>query len=43
MGCSFRGWGVCKRDRVLVNGMEGYLPGWCVSKWDGVLVNGIEC
>ena len=43
MGCSFRGWGVCMQDGVLVNGMEWYFPGWGVSIWDGVLVNGIEC
>ena len=43
MGCSFRGWGVCIRDGVLVNGMAWYFPGWGISIWDGVLANGIEC
>ena len=43
MRCYFPGWGVSKRDGVLVNGMGYYFPGWGVSIWDGVLVNGIEC
>ena len=30
------GWGVSKRDGVLLSGLG-------VSVWDGVLVNGIEC
>ena len=38
MGCYFPGWGVSKRDGVLVNGMGCYLPKWGVSIWDDVLV-----
>ena len=37
------GWGISKRDGVLVNGMGCYFPGLGVSNWDGVLVNRIEC
>ena len=36
MGCSFRGWGICIWDGVLVNG-------WGVSIRAGVLVNGMGC
>ena len=43
MGFYFPGWGVSKRDGVLVNGIECYFPGRGVSIWDGVLVNWIEC
>ena len=37
------GWGVSKREGVLVYGMGCYFPGWGVSKRDGVLVNGMGC
>ena len=36
MNCWYTGWGVSKRDGVLVNGMECYSPRWG-------LVNGIGC
>ena len=38
MGCSFGGWGICKRDGVLVYGMGCLYTGWGVSKRDGVLI-----
>ena len=41
MECYFPGWGVSKRDGVLVNGMGCYFSGWGVGIWDGVLVNGL--
>ena len=45
---SFRGWGVCIWDGVLVNGIGCYKTGWgvCtewgVNKRDGGLVNEME-
>ena len=36
MRWSFRGWGVCIRDGVLVCGMGCKLTGWVVSVRDGV-------
>ena len=41
MGCYFPGWGVNKRDGVLVIGMGCYFPGWVGGIWNGVLVNGL--
>ena len=43
MGCLYTGWGVSKRDDVLINGMGCYFPGRGVNIRDGVLANGIEC
>ena len=40
---SFRGWGVCKRDGVLVNGMGCYCSVWVVHIQDAVLVYWMEC
>ena len=37
------GWGVSKRDGVLVNGMGCYFQGWVVSKRNGVLLSGMGC
>ena len=37
------GWGVSKRDGVLVYGMGCYFLGCAVSIRDGVLVNGMVC
>ena len=42
MSCWYTGWGVSKRDRVLVNGIECSYIG-CVSKQDGLLVYGMRC
>ena len=39
MMCSFRGWGVCIRDGVLVYGMGCSYTGCGVSILDGVLKN----
>ena len=38
MGYSFRGWGVCIRDGMLVKGLECNFSGW-----DGVFEKGIDC
>ena len=43
MGYLYMGWTVRKRDGVLVNGMECYLPGLGVSIWDGKSVYGMVC
>ena len=37
------GWGVSKRDGVLVYRMGCYFLEWGVSIRDGVLVNGMGC
>ena len=37
------GWGVSKRDWVLVYGMGCYFQVWGVSVRDGVLVYGMGC
>ena len=43
MGWSVTGWGVDKRDRVLIHRMSCYYKGWGVIKRDGVIVNGMGC
>ena len=38
IGCSFRGWGICIRDGVLLYGTGCQNTGWGVSKRDGILI-----
>ena len=42
MSCLYTGWGVSKRDGVLINGMGYYFPGRGGGIRDGVLANRIE-
>ena len=41
LGCSYRGWGVCIWDGVLLNGIGCYKTGWGVSVGNVALVNGM--